>query len=648
MRDTASRKTKRSTLWVAAAALPCALTLGATIIPTTSDAQSSGKSNSVSDVVTGSTDYLQNQPTGTRTSVRTDRPVVEGLPEGVSIDRVEWFSNRRISIFINSAVMPEKPIQVQVLLARDWHSNRIAKFPSVWALDGLRALDSESGWTINTNIEQFYADKNVNVILPVGGKSSFYADWLEEDQGKNYKWESFLIDELIPVLKNGWRDSGDRAVVGLSMGGTAAVNLAERNPDLFKFVGSFSGYLDTTSVGMPQAIMAAQQEVGGFNSVKMWGKPGSQQWIDHDPKLGVKNLKDMVVYVSAGSGRDDYGQANSVAKGPANLAGSGLEVISRMTTDTFVQYAKKANVDVTAKFRPSGVHDWPYWQFEMTRAWPYIADALGLAERDRSANCAPIGAIADAQKNSALGNCVNDEYDVAGGKVQDFYNGRAYWSADTGAFGLYGRINARYSEIGGPSSWLGFPTSEERPLANGGRFVTFENGNIYWSPSTGAWEVPKAVMKGWGDLKWENGSLGYPVGAPRDLSGGQVQQFQGGYVVTNKDGKANWVRGEIAKKYGELKLMESALGFPVGNEKLIKGGAFQEFQNGYIYWSAKTGAHLIKKGDIFEAWGKKGYEQGEFGFPTADQASIPAGGEVVEFERGLIRQVNGVIQEEKK
>lgn len=648
MRDTASRKTKRSSLWVAAAALPCAIALGATLIPATSDAQSSSNGSPLADVVTGSTDYLQNQPTDTRTPVRTDRPVIEGLPEGVSIDRVEWLSNRRISIFINSAVMPEKPIQVQVLLARDWHSNPTAKFPSVWALDGLRALESESGWTINTNIEQFYADKNVNVILPVGGQSSFYADWLEPDNGKHYKWESFLINELIPVLKNGWRDSGDRAVVGLSMGGTAAVNLAERNPDLFKFVGSFSGYLDTTSIGMPQAIMAAQQDAGGYNTVKMWGQPGSQQWIDHDPKLGVKDLKDMVVYVSAGSGRDDYGQPDSVANGPANIAGEGLEVISRMTTDTFVKYAKKAGVDVTAKFRPSGVHDWPYWQFEMTRAWPYIADALDLSEEDRGAECAPVGAIAEAVKGSALGDCLNNEYDAAGGKVQDFYNGRAYWSADTGAFGLYGRINARYSEIGGPSSWLGFPTSEEKPLANGGRFVTFENGNIYWSPTTGAWEVPKSVMTGWGDLKWENGDLGYPVGAPRDLNGGQVQQFQGGYVVVNKDGKANWVRGEIAKKYGELKLMESALGFPVGNEKLVKGGAFQEFQNGNIYWSAKTGAHVIKKGAIFDAWGKKGYEQGEFGFPTTDQALIPAGGEVVEFERGIIRQVNGVIREEKK
>lgn len=92
MRDTASQKKKRGSLWVAAAAVPCAIALGATIIPAPSDAQSSSNGSSLSDVVSGSTDYLQNQPTDTRTPVRTDRPEIEGLPEGVSVDRVEWLS----------------------------------------------------------------------------------------------------------------------------------------------------------------------------------------------------------------------------------------------------------------------------------------------------------------------------------------------------------------------------------------------------------------------------------------------------------------------------------------------------------------------------------------------------------------------------
>src|SRR5699024_12208577 len=59
-------------------------------------------------------------------------------------------------------ISSRKPVKVQILLARDWYSKPNQKFPTVWALDGLRAREDESGWTLSTNIANFYADKNVN------------------------------------------------------------------------------------------------------------------------------------------------------------------------------------------------------------------------------------------------------------------------------------------------------------------------------------------------------------------------------------------------------------------------------------------------------------------------------------------------------
>ncbi len=645
MRDTASRFQRRS-LWMLA--IPVAVTLSAAAIaPATAFAQSSNSSESGSSMLDGLTDYL-NTDAVERTPIRVEeRPNIQGLPQGVSVEKVRWITDRRIELEIKSAAMPKEPVKVQILLARDWHSSPNKTFPEVWALDGLRATDIESGWTSETNIEQLFADKNVNVILPVGGESSFYSDWLEENNGKRYMWETFLIDELVPILKNGYRSNGDRAVFGLSMGGTAAMNLAERNPDLFKFAGSFSGYLDTTSAGMPQAIRAAQQDAGGYDSTAMWGADGSQQWIDHDPKLGVSALKGMKVYVSAGSGRDDFGQPGSVATNPANSAGVGLEVISRMTTQTFADYAKRAGVEVVTVFRPSGVHDWPYWQFELGQAFPHIASALGLSESDRGADCTPVGAIAEATKSGLIGNCVNNEYDTAGGKAQDFTSGRAFWSANTGAHAVYGQINVKYTELGGPGSWLGFPTSSERALTGGGRFVTFEHGSIYWTAETGAIAVPKDIIDKWGELRWENGDLGYPIAEAEEINGGYAQQFQGGYITRDSEGETHWVRGEIAKKFGSVGTANSKLGFPTSDEIAIEGGAFQKFENGNIYWSANTGAHIIYYGDIFDAWGKKNYEQGEFGYPTQDHTFISTGGEEVVFQNGKISQINGTIREER-
>lgn len=642
MRDTASRFARRRSLWIAAAAVPTTLALGLSLAPA-AVAQSSGSS--------GLSDYLQSGPPPERSTLSTEYPDIEGLPEGVSVDRVEWYTNRHVAVFINSAAMPEEPIPVHMLLARDWHSNPDREFPEVWALDGLRARDDESGWTIETNIEQYYADKNVNVILPVGGESSFYSDWQQPNNGKHYMWETFLTQELVPVLDNGFRSNQRRAVVGLSMGGTAAVNLAERHPYLFDFVGSFSGYLDTTSLGMPQAIAAAQMDAGGYDSTAMWGQFGSQDWIDHDPKLGIEALQDKTVYVSAGNGRDDYGQDGSVANGPANYAGIGLEVLARMTTQTFVNAAGNAGVDVISKFRPSGVHSWEYWQYEMTQAWPYIANALEIPEADRGADCAPVGAIAEVTSNGDIGTCVNNEYDVADGegKAQDFRSGTAYWSPETGAHALFGRINARYSELGGASSWLGFPTSGEKTTPDGvGRYVHFENGSIYWTPSTGAQAIPRDMFEHWGTTGYETGKLGYPTGEAVETNGGLVQEFQKGYVVRTPEGDNHWLTGVIADKYGELDTVNSTLGYPASDEIKINGGAFQEFDNGYLYWSPSTGAHVIMKGAIFDAWGEQGWERGDFGFPVADQAPVRGGGEEVEFENGTIRQINGQIEEDPR
>ncbi|MCT1412421.1 alpha/beta hydrolase-fold protein [Corynebacterium sanguinis] len=644
MRELRSPRLTQSRNWLIAAAIPTALVVGASAAPAVAQISLPGLSSS------GFSDNIRPSDPPQRTPIEVDNnPQIPGLPEGVSVDRIESLTSRRVAVFINSAAMPEQQIQVQILLARDWHSNPQAKFPEVWALDGLRARDDENGWTIETNIEQFYADKNVNVVLPVGGESSFYSDWQRPNNGKNYKWETFLTKELVPILDNEFRSNGKRAVVGLSMGGTAAMNLAERFPHLFNFVGSFSGYLDTTTPGMPQAIQAAQFDAGRYDSLAMWGPVGSQDWIDHDPKLGIENLKDMTVYVSAGNGRDDYGQPDSVANGPANLAGVGLEVISRMSTQTFLDYAARTSVKPIVHFRPSGVHSWEYWQFEMVQAWPYIADSLGLSKDDRGADCAPIGAIAEATKSGIIGSCVNNEYDIADGKAEDFRGGTAYWTPDTGAHALFGAILAKYNSLGGPQGWLGFPKTGEMTTPDGvGRYVHFQNGSIYWTPSTGAYAIPGDMFTAWGENGYERGDLGYPVAEAKQIGDGYVQKFQNGYLTRNPDGSHNILHGAIGAKYGEMNTAASPLGYPRSNEIAIPGGAFQQFEKGNIYWSPATGAHVIYYGAIFDRWGANRWEQGDFGWPVSDQRDIPAGGRTIDFQNGTISEINGVVNERKR
>src|ERR1041384_5475330 len=55
--------------------------------------------------------------------------------------------------------------------------------PAVYLLDGLRAQDGFNGWDINTPAFEWFLNSGLSAIMPVGGQSSFYADWYAPAQG---------------------------------------------------------------------------------------------------------------------------------------------------------------------------------------------------------------------------------------------------------------------------------------------------------------------------------------------------------------------------------------------------------------------------------------------------------------------------------
>jgi uncharacterized protein with LGFP repeats len=91
-----------------------------------------------------------------------------------------------------------------------------------------------------------------------------------------------------------------------------------------------------------------------------------------------------------------------------------------------------------------------------------------------------------------LGLPTSDEMDVPkypGARMNTFQGGVIYWSPSYGAHVVYGFIGALYKSMGGPTSYLGLPTTDEQanPEFHGGRLSYFQDGVIYWSPQTGAY-----------------------------------------------------------------------------------------------------------------------------------------------------------------
>ncbi len=109
---------------------------------------------------------------------------------------------------------------------------------AVYLLDSMEAGDDFNGWDINTAAFDWFYQSGLSLVMPVGGKSSFYSDWYQPAVGNGqtytYNWETFLTQEL-PAWLTANRDVAPtgNAAVGLSMGGSAALVLAAHHPQQF-------------------------------------------------------------------------------------------------------------------------------------------------------------------------------------------------------------------------------------------------------------------------------------------------------------------------------------------------------------------------------------------------------------------------------
>jgi len=93
-------------------------------------------------------------------------------------------------------------------------------------------------------------------------------------------------------------------------------------------------------------------------------------------------------------------------------------------------------------------------------------------------------------------------------------------------------IDQKYASLGGPGGFLGSPIIPETTTPDGvGRYRQYQNGSIYWHPSTGAHEIHGDIRAKWASLGWEQSTLGYPtsdeVEAP---DGGRISYFERGSI----------------------------------------------------------------------------------------------------------------------
>jgi diacylglycerol O-acyltransferase/trehalose O-mycolyltransferase len=254
---------------------------------------------------------------------------------------------------------------------------------SVLLLDGLRAQDDANGWDINTAAFEWFYQSGISVIMPVGGQSSFYTDWYQPATGSSgtltYKWETFLTQEL-PAWLAAYKAQAPtgNAVLGLSMSGSAALNLAILHPMHLPLSRSLLSYLNPSMGLWPTLIGVSMKDAGGYSATNMWGTTSDIAWRRNDPMVNISTLaaNNTALWIYCGNGvtgeLDDGGNLGT------QYSAQVLENITLSTNKEFQQkYVAAGGHNAVFNFPTDGTHSWGYWGSQLQAMKPDLVRIIG-------------------------------------------------------------------------------------------------------------------------------------------------------------------------------------------------------------------------------------------------------------------------------
>jgi len=103
---------------------------------------------------------------------------------------------------------------------------------------------------------------------------------------------------------------------------------------------------------------------------------------------------------------------------------------------------------------------------------------------------------------------------------------------------------------------------------------------------------------------------------------GQYQQFRNGAIYWSPRTGAHVITGVFLNKWMSFDAERGRLGYPTTDQVKAEDGAVQAFQHGALYWTNRTGVHDVY-GDVYDKYQTLRSEHGILGYPRTDTSRPP-------------------------
>lgn len=229
-------------------------------------------------------------------------------------------------------------------------------YPVVYLLHGF--TDDYTAWrdkgqmqTVADELIETGEAKAMVIVMPNAGGPRTYETWNGYFNMPGWSYEDFFFQELVPTAEAKYRaggSKGQRAVMGLSMGGGGSTVYAQRHTDLFSSCYAMSAWLDDDG--------GRQREAGKDDKVYLVKqavrKHSALDYVRQADDATVARLRSVKWFIDCGD--DDF------------LLDLNTELHKLMR-------AKRIKSELRVR---NGQHNWEYWHQAIRMALPFASRAF--------------------------------------------------------------------------------------------------------------------------------------------------------------------------------------------------------------------------------------------------------------------------------